>query len=108
MKKKLSSIRITDEANDLLEAYATLSKATAQDSANAEAALMKKKVLDALEAKARKAYMEGVTFQEVVEDRPSALERYQEALRLAPDPKSLYHTKADKKILELKSGPESP
>jgi hypothetical protein len=52
--------------------------------------------------------MEGVTFQEVVEDRPAALERYQEALRLAPDPKSLYHTKADKKILELKSGPGNP
>ncbi len=108
LKRKLAAVRVTDDANDLLAAYADLKKISAQYPENLEALRLKKKVADALEAKAKRAFMEGITFQEVVEDRPSALERFQESLRLSPDPKSLYHMKAEKKVNELKSSTENP
>ncbi|MFH1017568.1 MAG: FHA domain-containing protein [Pseudomonadota bacterium] len=108
VKRKMAAVHVTDDPNDLLASYAELKKITSAHPENLEAAQMKKKVTDSLETKARKAYMDGITFLEVVEDRPSALERFVEALRLSPDPKSLYRAKAQKKVNELKSGTDNP
>jgi pSer/pThr/pTyr-binding forkhead associated (FHA) protein len=103
------------EAGDLYGARSVLEKvAAAKDSEYRASA---KKLLDEIqtqttadaaktaeqETKAKKAYMEGITFLEVVEDRTAALERFQEVLKLSPDPKSRYHIKAQEKIKQIES-----
>jgi len=69
-----------------------------------EAIALFNKIQESYDAKAKKAYMDGITFLEVVEDKPAAMERFQEALRLSPDPNSRYYQKAKRKILELQGG----
>jgi tetratricopeptide (TPR) repeat protein len=113
-KQKKQIKQETDEINQLMEsgdpvlAYQKAHTLAERNPDLKVAIDLYRKVENDLEAKAKKAYMEGITFLEVVEDRASALERFEEALRLSPNPQSRYHTKATQKIRELKSSVKTP
>ncbi len=88
--------------NDPLAAQSELKEIVTQFPKQERAAKLLTETKAKLSAKAKQSYTEGIAYLEVAEDTDSAMSKFKETLRYAPDPKNEYHQKAQRKLDELK------
>jgi hypothetical protein len=105
LQARIDEARKMLEADQVLPAYEELGKIVKQFPKRDDAAKLFMKSQVKMLEKAKAAYKEGLAQQQLAEDPAAALDKYQEVLKYAPDPKSEYNQKAQKKIHELQLSP---
>ena len=106
LQSRISQAKAKIKAEQLLPAYEELEKLNKQFPQRKDIEELLTQVNQKLLTKAKTFYKEGIAQQELAEDPAVALDKFKEALKYAPDPKSEYHQKALKKIKELELSSE--
>lgn len=102
IEDQLSEVNALIKSDEILKSENILKSILKRYPRSKEARRIYNKVHKEIVARAKKIYGEGLVYEQVVEDRKSAMESYEDVLRLLPDPKEEYHKKAKKRLRDLK------